>query len=183
MDTALDNIKQMGVVFKVFFYTLFYLTPIYVLVYWFSNGDFEPLRPLIQIIPDDLPQINSIPYLNQLFGFLITMIPMGFVMAILYSLARLFRLYQHGYIFTGENVCLIRRMAYLMLTAQLAKPVFDILISINMTIHNPPGERVMLLLNYTTMNLGLIITSFLILMIAYVMDEGRKLKEVDELTI
>ncbi|MDD7985226.1 DUF2975 domain-containing protein [Lentisphaera marina] len=114
--------------------------------------------------------------------FLISMVPTAITMFVFYYLSRLFSLYSKGIIFEDSNVNLIKKIAYLLLIKAAIGPVFEAAITAAWTMGNPVGERVIMLTSQT-INLNGIVTALIILVAAWVMNEGQKLKQEQLFTV
>ena len=114
--------------------------------------------------------------------FLISMVPTAITMFVFYYLSQLFSLYSKGIIFEASNVNLIKKIAYLLLIKAAIGPIFEAAITAAWTMGNPVGERVIMLTSQT-INLNGIVTALIILVAAWVMNEGQKLKQEQLFTV
>ena len=131
---------------------------------------------------DSIPIKGPITALTKVLGFCVTMIPVGFNMAAFYFLVKLFGLYAQGNIFTAENVRCIRKVGYILLIRQMISPFIDALMYMVLTMNNPQGER-MIGFGFSSANFSQIIIALLIILVSWIMDEGRKLKDEEALVI
>jgi hypothetical protein len=128
------------------------------------------------------PMPQSFTPLTKLFCFAVSMIPTSITLIMLYFLIKLFRLYQQGDIFTSMNVRYIRNVGYALLVGQLIKPVYQGLIGLALTWQNAPGHRFAMFVLGTD-DFGVILTALLIILVSWIMAEGCKLREDQQLTI
>jgi len=110
------------------------------------------------------------------------MIPTGMIMSILYLLYRLFKKYSQGEIFDGRNVVRIKNIGYFILAYNLSSPLYEGLVTYALTYQNEVGHK-MIRMGLSGMNLFSIAIAVMIIIIAWIMDEGRKLKENEAYTI
>ena len=110
------------------------------------------------------------------------MIPAGVFMLGMWWLVRLFGLFSIGQIFTADTVRYIRNLGWTMAAGVVATPVHEALLSLVLTMHNPPGQHI-LSLSTESADLGELLTAGVIILVSWIMDEGRKLREADELTV
>jgi hypothetical protein len=75
-----------------------------------------------------------------------------------------------------------RRLGYILIAEAIANPIHGALLSIALTLHNLPGQR-MLSIGLSSRDLTGAIMGGIVLVISWVMDEGRKLEEEQTLTI
>jgi hypothetical protein len=90
---------------------------------------------------------------------------------------KLFGLYSRGNLFTAEVVCYIRRIGVLFFFATLGGVLSRWILP-----HGQPSHSAELVSSIADVIAGLF-SGFLILFIAWVMDEGRKIREEQELTV
>lgn len=123
-----------------------------------------------------------LPLSGRLLAFAASMIPTGVAMAGIYYLMRLFQLYEQGDIFKLSNVRCFGKLSRVLLLWFAAGIVHQPLLSIALTLHNPPGHR-MLTIGFGSPDLTALLLGLILAVIAWVMEEGRKLQEEQELTV
>ena len=111
-----------------------------------------------------------------LSGFLISMIPGSIALFAVWRLRRLFGLYAGGEIFTAGNVRCLRDFALAVMGLALAKPVTGALLSVVLTLANPPGQR-QLAIQFGSSEVTTLFVGGVFLTIAWVMDAGREMAE------
>lgn len=183
----MDKIKRVSRILKFLFSIVILCLPILLVVYWIDAP--EPLgfktdesQVLLNFIPGNIEVASTLSLTTKFLGFLISMIPNGIYLLILFYLVRLFRLYERGVIFTEENIKYIRYIAYCILFCEVLKPIHDILMSLTLTWNNPPGER-MISAGFGTTNISMIITALIILMVSWIMTEACRLNEEQKYTV
>jgi len=127
--------------------------------------------------------INQLPFRPQdidastrLMGFIIHMIPGGVAVYALLQGRRLFGLYSEGKIFTLENTRRLSNIARALIVYTLAMPLMRTALSVLLTLHKPLGER-HLVISISSDDIGLLFIGTGLLVITWIMDEGRKLAE------
>ena len=123
-----------------------------------------------------------LPLSSRLMGFMVVMIPTGVAMCGAYYLIRLFRLYEKGHIYTPANVYCFRKLSRVLIWWFAAGIVHRSLLSIVLTLHNPLGQR-MLTVELGSPDLTALLLGGILAIIAWVMEEGRKLQEDYDLTV
>ena len=131
-----------------------------------SHPELAHLRPL----PDPMPGTSLA------IGFAISMIPGGLVMFAAWRLRSLFRSYADGRVFTGGTARCLRDFALSIILLAVAKPVATTLLSVTLTFTNPPGQR-MLSLQLGSADLTTLFIGCVFLVIAWIMEEARKIAE------
>lgn len=131
-----------------------------------GHPDLAHLGPL----PDPMPE----PVLVA--GFLTSMIPGSIALFALWQLRSLFGLYAQGQIFTAANVLCLRHFAVAVILSAAAKPVTGALLSVVLTLANPPGQR-QLSIQFGSSEITTLFVGCVFLIIAWVMDAGRELAE------
>ena len=94
----------------------------------------------------------------------------------------LFALYEHGIIFSNENVRCFRRLGYTLVVWFFAKLLFIPLISVVLTYNNPSGER-MIAVGIGSYDLSTLITGAIVVTISWVMGEASKLQDLQDHTV
>jgi len=87
--------------------------------------------------------MGDIPSFSLWLGFLVTMIPTGVAIYGLDKLRRLFGLYERGLIFGQENVACFRGLGRTIIAWVIAEFLCDVLLSTIVTLHHPPGQRIL----------------------------------------
>lgn len=183
----MKKIQRVSKFFKWIFQLAFVLAPILLILFWIKFP--SPVSNLaaehgffIRFISKGINIMHPISTTTKLLGFIIDLIPSTVNLCIFYFLIHLFKLFEKANIFSMDNVIYIKRIGYAILIGQLINPVYQLLISANLTWHNPPGHR-MMSISLSGTNIGLILTALLIILISWIMAEGYKLKEEQEYTI
>lgn len=123
-----------------------------------------------------------LPVSAQIMGFMVTMIPTGIAMAGAYHLMRLFSLYQQGHIFSPSNVRCFKNLSRVLIWWFAAGIVQRTLLGIALTLHYPPGHRI-LTISLGSPDLTALLLGIILAIIAWVMEEGRKLQADQDFTI
>lgn len=181
----MDKIKQVSFIFRVVFQIIFAAMIFMPVIAWilapypftFYIGGFSA-------IPEAYQNRIFHPLLveTKLLAFFVDMIPTMIALTAVYFLIKLFRLYENGEIFSATNVRYIRNVGCALLVYQLLMPIRQFVLGFILTWNNPPG------LGYAVMtisgtNVGIILTALIIILISWIMAEGCKLREEQQLTI
>lgn len=97
-------------------------------------------------------------------------------------LMQLFRLYEQGKIFQPSNVHCFRQLSRVLIWWFVAGIVHRSLLTVAMTLHNPPGQR-QISLDLSSADLTALMLGSILAVIAWVMEEGRRLQEDQDLTV
>ncbi len=162
----------------VFSLVLILIPSINILVWVFINGMPDEMQK--EVLPHyvRLP----LPVQAQLMGFIITMLPSGIAMYGVHTLVRLFRLYETGQIFREANVRCFRDISRTLIIWCVARFLSDPLMSVALTLHHEPGRR-LLVIGLRSMDITALLIGFILAVIAWVMEEGRKLQEEQDFTV
>lgn len=157
---------------------IFCLPVVYGLFWTFFNQLYGmgPLPPLPVRVDHDLP------VLTRVLAFLVDMIPMGVILYGLRKLEGLFRLYEKGMIFTEQNVQYFRSLGRALIVWVGCDVVRNSLLSIVLTLDNPPGHRVVTV-GLGSADFAAVFVGIVVLIISWVMDEGRKIQEDQALIV
>ncbi len=191
----MSRIKRVSQIFRLLFIVVFFALPVLLALFWINAH--APLGPMpilglgqnsgfvLNFIPwniQKLPLMHELSIETKFFGFLISLIPEGIHLLVLYWLIKLFGLYEQGEIFSLANVKYIRNLGYTLLVGQVLNPIYDGLMSLNLMWGNPPGHRYATF-SFGSPNVTVLATAFLVILISWVMAEGYKLREEQTLTI
>jgi hypothetical protein len=157
---------------------LFLIPIINTLVWIFINK--LPTELCERIIPVFVKM--PLPLSARLMGFAVTLLPTAMGMIFTYFLMQLFRLYEEGQIFRAPNVRCFRNLARVLLVWFVIGIIHQTLLSVVLTLHHPPGQR-MITVGLSSGDLTTLLTGVILAVIAWVMDEGRKLQEDQDFTV
>jgi len=183
----MDRIKRVSLFFRAVFQILFIALPVILAIAWITSPEsLVIMGGVINMSFIPRPYVNNILHIltpaDRLLGFGISSIPMLIELYILYSLIKLFGLYSKGEIFSVNNVRHIRNIGYALLVTQVVNPLYEGLMGVALTWHNPHGHRfASVTLDQT--NLGIIFVALIVILISWIMAEGCKLREEQQLTI
>ena len=111
-----------------------------------------------------------------------SMIPAGVVLYALAVLRRLMGLYAAGTIFAPENARAYRGLGRAALLAVPARVLCQTLLTLAMTLPNPPGQRI-LSIGLEGGDAALLFVGAVVLLVARIMEQGAALAEENALTI
>lgn len=188
----MDRIQKFAKIFRIIFLISFIITPLFTGVIWLSGGEvnfegepaelvFELYAYDLDIDPDQLPPF-PLPMGTRLLGLSANMLTTGTAMLALWWLFQLFGRFAQGEIFTESTVRYIRYLGWTMIAGIIALPFEEALTTLILTIHNPPGDRV-IAIGFESADFEELIVAGIIILVSWIMDEGRKLREADELTV
>lgn len=137
----------------------------------------------INVLPDEM-QKTILPHYARLplpvsaraGGFVVSLIPASVAMYGTAILIQLFRLYEKGSIFRPENVSCFRRLSRALIWWCGVNIAAGPLMSLALTLHHPPGQR-MIAVALGSPDITALLVGFVLAVIAWVMEEGRKLQE------
>lgn len=186
------RIQKYAKIFRAIFCLFLIICPLFVGSVWLSGGEISvgdgQTETVLDIFFNDagideayMPAF-PLPWSTRLFGLAASMIPLGIAMLSLWWLIRLFRCFVIGEIFTENTVKYIRRLGWTMVAGVAAAPIYEALLTIVLTIHNPPGQR-LVTISFESTDFEELITAGIIILVSWIMEEGRKLRKADELTV
>ena len=184
-----SKIKQVSVFFRVVFQILFIVFPIILAIGWMN-------APSSLNLLSGMIRMNVIPYSyenhifhtltasDKLLAFAVSCMPLIIELFVLYSLIKLFRLYEKGEIFSSNNVRHIRNIGYALLIDQLINPIYQAVMGLVLTWGNASGHHLRIMaITLDQTNIGVLLTGLLVILISWIMAEGYKLHEEQQLTI
>lgn len=181
----MNKISRISRCFRIFFLFLFIALPIMQIIGWIyapASLSFFQHAVVFEVVPKPYQVLHVLSVTERIEGFLISMIPTGIDLSILYFLIKLFGLYEKEEIFSLVNVSYIKKIAYALLIGQVVNPIYYGLMGLALTWHNPPGHRFASIV-WDQTNASILIVAFLTILIAWIMAEGARMREEQQLTI
>lgn len=185
----MNKIKRISLFFRIIFQVLFIAFPIFLIIGWINAPESLNIFANVikmNVIPPSYTSMGAILHklsaAEKLLGFLINSVPLLIELFILYSLIKLFRLFERGEIFSINNVRYIRNIGYGLLAGQLLDPIYESIMGLFLTWYNPPGHR-LITVTFDQTNFGTLLTALLVILISWIMAEGCKLREEQQLTV
>lgn len=130
----------------------------------------------------DVQILGDVTSLMRLLGWLASFISTSIWIYIYYHMSKLFLSFSKGYIFTFPNVACIRKSSKALIVYAFAILLTNSFLSLVLTMNNPEGLRT-LTVSFGTPNLTNILIALVIMVCAYIMEEGLRLEEERQLTI
>lgn len=157
------------------------ISPLTVILYWVF---FDYLPPHVQAMVHQAAASPDHPVVwsNRLLAAVVSLLPTAAVVYGLSALIRLLRLYQAGRIFSLENVACFRKLGRSMIMLAGAGFLSTPLLGLALTFNWPPGRR-LLTIGLTSNEILALLVGGVILLISWVMDEGRLLAEDNALIV
>lgn len=125
---------------------------------------------------------GKLSFIEKSLGYFSSMIPTAVFMFALWQLRRLFGLYMAGSIFTPDNVECYRRLGLAAVLWVPANILSGSLGSVLLTYSQGEGNR-QLSVGISSAELESLFIGLVVLLISWVMDEGRKMEEEQALTV
>jgi len=157
------------------------MIPLYYVCYWvfinylpetLINVNIHPVR----LIP------NELPVKLQVIGFIISLLPLSALIYVVLNIRKLFSFYKEGVIFSFEHVSLFKKTAKAIVFWVLLSISYESAKSVIFSAGNPPGSRV-IKVGFSSAEITTLLVGGIVLIIAWVMDEGRILNEEHKLTV
>lgn len=154
-------------------------TPFVYILFW---GFFNvlPGQMIRYSLPADIPR--PLPLMFRVLAIVISLIPMSVRMFGLRTLIRLFALYAQGQIFTSEHVKCFRRLGYVLLFGVGAGVIYNSLLTVLFSFA-ASLQHLRLSLGLHSGDITVLIVGGIVLLISWVMDEGRKLENEQALFV
>ncbi len=164
--------------------TLIWMLPVCCALFWiFFNEFYRPGTVIpISMIPLPVPVTQELPAINRFFAFLAELIPLAAMLLGLVKLRSLFGCYENGQIFTEQTVKCFRGLGRILIVWVLCNICKTTLLSLILSLPNPPGKR-MITVAIGSPEFSSLFIGGVILVITWVMDEARIIKEDQALII
>ncbi len=141
--------------------------------------------------------IYASPLSGDLGRSVILILMLGLVCVWFWKLAQLFHFYERGLFFASETIRCIKALGLLCvikwLLMTMAGRFFSHPVVAKLPAASPPGVKVVTTVqahsfgffsfNIAGVNFGMLLAGIIIVLIAWIMDEGRKIQEEQELTV
>lgn len=177
MDQQVERIAHLGARLRKVTTVLMYAIPLVLALCW----GFMNLLPFVSAqLP--VPVKGDLPLATRVLGFLASMLPGGVAVYALSRLRRLFDLYAQGVIFQAANVDCFRRLGWSLFAWAGAGFLFNTLAGFILTFHWTPGTR-LLVIGVDSQDLAAVFMGLVVITLAWVMDQGRKINEEQELFV
>ena len=183
----MSKIKKVSCFFRVFFQLIFVVSPILLAVSWvYAPAELNLFIGMIRLDPIPVSYTHGILHTlspsEKLLGFLVSTIPLAVELFIVYSLIKLFRLYEQAEIFSLNNVRYLRNIGYALFVGQVINPFYQFVMGIVLTLNNPKGHRYAAF-TFDQTNISLLLMGLLMILVSWIMAEGCKLHEEQQLTV
>jgi hypothetical protein len=177
----MSKIKKVSKLFNLLFTGLLIILPIYYILYWlFINSLSESL---INVNIEPVPECSNTLSVNlQIIGFISSLLPLSALIYGIIHVKKLFSFYQEGITFSLEQVILFKKVSKALALWIVFSIIYESIKSIIFSWDNPVGERI-LEIGFNGNQIGIVIISIVILVIAWIMDEGRILSEENKLIV
>lgn len=171
-----QRIQRLGAVLQAACAAYLVLAPLLLIVVW-ANFEamgyrWETLRQL-PILPE------YVGPLNLWLGFAVSAVPVALLMYGVWRLRQLFGQYRRGVLFDlggAEHLLAFARMLFITV---LLTPVVSALLSLVLTMSNPPGQRA-ITVSLGSNDVGQLFIAGLLLAIAWILREGHRLQSENE---
>lgn len=178
----MSNIQKVSRLFCILFKILFYSAPLAPILFWYFFQKF-PTSFSLHNLPVESSQI-VFNHSSQILAILVSMLPTFIVMRGLKNLTVLFSNYEQGLIFTEENACCYKRLGYTIYAWVLFGWVYDLLISVVLTFQNSiDSEARIAKIILSTSDFTMLVVGGMIVLIAWIMQEGSKIADENAHTI
>jgi len=158
---------------------LLYSVPIFYLFIWLF---IDRLPSQLGYLNHSYEVVGGYTWSMRLLGFTASMLKGAVVMYGLSILVKLFGLYEEGTFFASENVKSFKTFSNALIWWVIAGIVATPLISMILTMNNPPGQHV-LAVTFQSADLTALIVGGILRVVAGVMENAKSLQEEAELTI
>ncbi|MBI9092970.1 MAG: DUF2975 domain-containing protein [Desulfobacterium sp.] len=173
------KIRNMSRKLRNLFHVGLYLFPAIPILYWLF---YNHLSPMMQAGGFECGAPASLAANSRLIAFAGGIPAIIVILFTLNSLKALFSFYEKGIYFQAENVKQFKVLGKLAVWGVLTDVVNETFLILAKTINNPPGEKI-LAIGIGSDHVKLMVVACIIMLISMVMDEGRKIKDENQLTV
>lgn len=152
------------------------LAPLLLAALWLN---FERLGPQWQTLAQLPIQPQYVGVVNKLLGAAITAVPLALLMYGVWHLRQLFEQFRQGQLFSATGAGHLHVFAWMLLVTLILAPVVSALLSVVLTMNNPPGERA-LVISFGSNDLGQLFIAGALFAITWTLREGYRLRQENE---
>ena len=175
------KIKRISSTLYFTFFIFLILVPVFTVVYWLFYNELP--QTLISInLPADIQTPSTLDATQRTMGFLVSLLSLAAKVFAMVTIMRLLKLYQEGQIFSATHVRHFKRLGQTLVFYGVAGIIESTALSLVMTMNNPPGHR-MLSFGISSDDITIFVIAAIVLMLSWVMEEGRKQAEEQALTV
>lgn len=175
----IGRIKKRSRFFKHLFVVLIIITPVISVTTWMFYNDL-PCLVRMQIMKEYFVTAPvNLEFDQRIYSSLAGLAVSFILMWGFHVLVNLFSLYEKGIIFSSENVECYRRLGYLIIISMAAGIVHNSVMSVIISLHNPPGQRV-ITLALSSADIAMSIIGMMVVLISWIMDAGKEMMEEQE---
>ena len=169
----ISRIQRVSRRFRIFFAILIFTVPMVDALFWLFFYDLSEAGQIL--LP--LGELNHALSLHtRLLLFLTSLVPVGVVTFGMLILARLFHLYENGFIFSAKNVKYYRTLGYIAIAWTIAEFIF-IPLSTLVVSQSSLLIPATLAVGFRLIDMVTLVIGVVVILISWVMDEGRKLAD------
>lgn len=178
----MDKIISISSKFRTLFKIAFILIPVLNCLIWIF---YDKLPPEVTVTL--LPHFLNLTHINinsttKTLACLACMLQVAVILYALKQLMNLFKNYEQGQIFSFSNVTCYKKLGYAVFAWVITDKIVEALISFILTYQNTMGHR-QIAVRLGSADLIALAIGGLIILIAWIMNEGHKLNEEQALTI
>ena len=178
-----SKIQRISSRLYVVFFAFAVLMPMLTAGYWiFFNELPENMISASLKMQSSLPIPDELLLSQRMLCLMVSLFPLAIKLAAVFTIMRLLKLYRAGQFFSGSHVQCFKRLGRILIYYTVAGVVESTAIVLVMTMNNPSGQK-MLSIGFSSDDLTLLVVAAIVLMISWIMDEGRKMAEENELTV
>ncbi len=177
----MSRLNKISRLFQWLFIAFFFIYPMLVLNMWLGAVSIPSHCLAIARLPVEV-DLQSLRISVRLLACLVEMVPTAIIMLGFYYLSQLFKLYSQNSIFGLQNVILIKKIGLTLIAQVLSSFVIQPILSIILTMDAKPGNH-LISLGIGNEEISNLVIGGIVVLISWIMEEGRKLEEEKRLTI
>lgn len=177
MDQDVERIAKLGARLRLICTLLMIALPIVLALCWVFMEHLPFVNARLPV-----PVDSRLPLVSRWLAFAASLLPGGVAIYALSRLRRLFGLYAQGAIFRADNVRCFRQLGWSLFAWAGASFLFNTLAGFILTFHWKPGTR-LLVISLDSQDLLAVFMGLVVLTVSWVMDQGRRLAEEQELFV
>ncbi len=173
---GLTRIQKVSRMLRFILMAVMVLLPVVSLVCWLSFNILPTSVDVLNLRSIPIEVQRNLSLHSRLLCFAASFIPICVQMVGIVVLMRLFKLYEQMLFFSDANVACFRKLGKVLLAQAIAGVLYVPLLSLAITMDNPPGQR-RLAVGFDSLDVTALVVGIMVIVISWVMEEGRKIQD------
>lgn len=174
------RVQRTSHIVRMLLQVIFFAAPLLVTWFWLTDPSSWQHLLDMQLFQGAKLSFEQLSISQKLIGFTLSLVPLVTAMFLLKQLINLFRFYEAGHFFTAETVRCIKLVAVIALLWELGRPFYN---ALGIWVMTQQQYSLAAAWQFDVTDIRGIVVALLLYTIAWVMQEGVKLQQEQDLTV